>query len=126
MVAPKLSTCQEAMEDMDMAFGFEFNGARWTFVIRTMNIGKDYPRVDVFEDGEPVGIGYLPPFRPEYREEDGPMFDGSHSTPLGGESLDGATENEHEELLTRWAEALAYNWNLISPGYRRLVSAKGA
>jgi hypothetical protein len=133
MSNPKLSTCEESLKDMDIAMSFEFNGARWAFVVRTLPEGSERPRVDVFEDGRPAGIGYLPPYLPEYPEEDGPMFDGSHSTPLGGVSLTPPTEADqdedeaslaYDELLTRWAETLVYNWNLIAPGYRRLVALK--
>lgn len=108
----QMATLLQAIVGTAYAFGFEFNGAQWTIVVRRDETVGLYPRVDVFEDGEAVGIGYL-------STEDGPMFDASHLTPLGGKSIYTADGDEIPmdggNASDRWAEILHYQWKLASP-----------
>lgn len=111
----KMATLAEASKDAVVAFGFEFNGAQWFVVIRRTALIGVHARVDMFEDGEAVGVGYLLP-------EDGPMFDASEHTPLGGKSI--YTE-EGEEIpmdggnaSDRFGEILHYHYTLVASRFK--------
>ena len=121
-----MATMEQAFADMMVAFGFDFNGSRWVVVVRrdaTLTPSR-LPRVDVFEDGEAVGTGYL---GGDDDDRSGPMFDASHLTPLGGCSLeawrdggDHETDGEDEfgeAILDAWGKALLKAWDAVRPAY---------